>query len=168
MKYFLGCIFLQILVGCFDFKDIDSRDETTATTETLETTLVLLDAFNQSSSSFVSGDAFSFLIYITNNTDNQMTLTFTSSNTNNLTIQSESGDTIWDSEADNPNYEATTLSVPLQPQQSFDLVETWDQILSDGSNISVGNYTVSVEVPAVNADTGETFNLTAGFDFSIQ
>lgn len=154
-KYFLILNFilsLFFLSGCggHDPLDIDPK---------LEVKLTLIDVFDQESTSFVQGEKIKLSMELTNNHDTAVTLNFDTGQKFDFHIESSQGMELWRWSADKGFTQAQT-ELTIQAGETIAVSDIWDQTLSGGGSIEIGNSTAYGSFLDQSPE--------AKFDFSIQ
>lgn len=108
----------------------------------LDIELLLLDQFNQATTTFNQSETVTFSFSATNNTTNPISLEFSSGQRYDIFIQNEGKTEIWRWSGDKV-FTQTLQSVESNPGEAIQELAEWNQILSDGIQISPGNYIAS-------------------------
>lgn len=106
----------------------------------LDAQLLLKDRFEQNSNTFVQGEDITFFLSVTNNGTGDALLNFSNSQQFDFYIQSSSGTETWRWSEDKTFTTALT-ELPIAIGETVEISQVWDQTLSEGENIPVGNYT---------------------------
>ena len=126
--YILLLSVLLMLTACYE-KDPKS----------IKTSLVLKDNFSQESNIFTQGGSIEFYLTATNTTNNVVTLNFNSSQQYDFYILNNSSYEIW-RWSDDKLFAAALSGISFQAGETKIFSVVWDQKLSTGKNIQIGNY----------------------------
>lgn len=132
MNYFLVLLLSLVLVSCGGSSDSDNDQQ-------LETKLILRDSFRQESDSFIQGENIEFLLTVTNNSSDPLTLNFLDGQQYDFYINSSIDTEVWRWSADKAFTQALTELV-IQAGESIEISQVWNQTLAGGGVISIGNY----------------------------
>ncbi len=136
MHKIIPIVFLFIFIsGCGDIEE-DKIDNTP-----LKVTLILRDRLKAESSTFAQGDTIEFFLTVTNDSTEAKTLDFSTGKQVDFYITLSSDPTVlWRWSDDQAFIQAATTLV-VAAQSTITVTGTWDQVLSDETNLSTGTYT---------------------------
>jgi hypothetical protein len=107
----------------------------------LEVEFVLKDQFNQSTQLFIQGEPITFAMTITNNSSVDSMITFPSSQQFDFYITDLAGNEFW-RWSDDLAFTYAYTDMSILAGESIEIIETWDQQLSDTDAISNGEFIV--------------------------
>jgi len=155
--------FFLLALGCSDNNknsaEPDTPPESTIDPNQLNTDFELLDKFDQTSSSFNQNEIITFSMSATNSNGEVIILQFNNGQRYDFYVLNDDNRELWRWSADK-SFTQALEQLEIQPEETIKLAESWNQQLTDGSQLEPGNYT------AVGYYHDQT--QTVEFDFSIQ
>jgi len=139
MKHCLGLLLSLFLIACSNTTTTTTAADDDGDNGPLTVKLSLRDNFEQESTGFMQGETIEFLLEVTNTTSDAITLSFTSGNQYEFTVNTLDGQTLWNSSADVAFIQAFT-EVIIQAGDTHEVTETWDQSFLGGGGLTIGDY----------------------------
>ncbi len=142
MKYIASLFALStalLLVACGGSSSEFIANEETENSS--QNSFVLEDNLRQEATAYLKGETIHFVFRLTNNGNEDIVLDFNSGQRYDAYLKDASNDVIWSWSSNRVFTQAfTELTIPVG--ETLEYRDSWDQILSDGSLPSTGNYSM--------------------------
>lgn len=137
----LRLLLLAIILLPLTLSGCKSSSESEPEVVKLQTSLILRDEFQQQSDSFVQGESIELLLSVTNPSNTDVKLRFSSGQQYDFYIESDSYEEVWRWSA-NRLFIAALTELLVPAGETVEVSEVWDQQVAADVYLDIGSYKV--------------------------
>lgn len=130
---------------------------TESRTSPLQINLAIRDTFSQEVNTFTQGDTIRLFLTATNNTNEPIVFNFNDGQQFDFYISSSSAE-VW-RWSDDKGFIQILTSLTIPAHDSVEVTATWNQVLSSGGNLAIGNYTALGSFLEQSPSAQQTFTI---------